>query len=67
MSEKLTQRTLPTDQPVEEFLAAAATARRVREGHELLKIFTEASGEKAVMWGPLDGGLRPVQLHVPGK
>ena len=46
------QKTLPTDQPIEEFLDTAATARRVREGHELLKIFTEASGEKAVMWGP---------------
>ena len=67
MSEKLTQKTLPTDQPVEEFLDAAATARRVREGHELLKIFTEASGEKAVMWGPSMVGFGQFNYMSPAN
>lgn len=26
--------------------------RRVRQGHELLEMFTAATGERAVMWGP---------------
>ena len=45
-------KTKPTDQPVEEFLDQAATDRRIREGHELRRLFEEASGEPAVMWGP---------------
>lgn len=67
MSEKLTQKTLPTDQPVEEFLDAAATARRVREGHELLELFTEASGEKAVMWSPSMVGFGQFNYMSPAN
>lgn len=67
MSEKLTQKTLPTDQPVEEFLDNAATARRIREGHELLQIFTDASRENGVMWGPSMVGFGQFNYMSPAN
>ncbi|WP_346846080.1 DUF1801 domain-containing protein [uncultured Rothia sp.] len=67
MSEKLTQKTLPTDQPVDEFLDNAATARRIREGHELLALFTEASGKEAVMWGSSMVGFGQYNYQSPAN
>lgn len=67
MTQKLAQKTLPTDQPVEEFLDQAPTARRVREGHELNRIFETASGEKAVMWGPSMVGFGQFNYMSPAN
>lgn len=47
----MTQKTLPTDVPVEEFLATL-DARRAAEGAELVRIYGEATGVPPVMWGP---------------
>ncbi|KUM30971.1 hypothetical protein AQ436_15680 [Arthrobacter sp. EpRS66] len=47
-----TQKTLPTDVDVHEFIAAATPAKRRIEGEALERIFSEATGEKPVMWGP---------------
>lgn len=44
-------KTKPTAEPVKDFLDRAATERRIREGHQLHRLFTEASGEDGVMWG----------------
>lgn len=66
-TEKLTQKTLPTEQPVEEFLDAGATARRIREGHELNQIFTEASGTHGVMWGPSMVGFGQYNYMSPAN
>jgi len=49
MSEIKTQ---PTDADVVAFLDAAATPRRVAEGHTLAEIFKEVTGAEPVMWGP---------------
>lgn len=46
------QKTLPTDASVEEFIAAATPDKRRIDGHELDRIFREATGEQPVMWGP---------------
>lgn len=45
-------KTKPTDASVEEFLDAAATQRRRKEGHRLAAIFTEVTGVEPVTWGP---------------
>lgn len=47
-----TQKTVPTDANVEEFLAAATPGRRVEEGRRLAEIFREVTGTEPVMWGP---------------
>ena len=47
-----TQKTLPTDVDVHEFIAAATPAKRRIDGEALERIFSEATGEKPVMWGP---------------
>ncbi len=47
----MTQKTLPTDVPVEEFLATL-DARRSAEGAELVALFREVTGAEPVMWGP---------------
>lgn len=44
-------KTLPTDVPVEDFLATA-TPRRREEAHALIDLMQEVTGEPAVMWGP---------------
>ncbi|MGH3653739.1 DUF1801 domain-containing protein [Glutamicibacter sp.] len=46
------QKTLPTDASVEEFIEAATPAKRRIDGQELDRIFREATGEQPVMWGP---------------
>lgn len=46
------QKTLPTDASVEEFIASATPDKRRIDGHELDRIFREATGEQPVMWGP---------------
>ncbi|PJJ45328.1 uncharacterized protein DUF1801 [Glutamicibacter mysorens] len=46
------QKTLPTDASVEEFIEAATPDKRRIDGHELDRIFREATGERPVMWGP---------------
>lgn len=47
----MTQKTLPTDVPVDEFLATL-DARRGAEGAELVDLFLSVTGAPAVMWGP---------------
>ncbi|MFF2276353.1 DUF1801 domain-containing protein [Agromyces sp. NPDC058126] len=47
-----TQKTVPTDANVDEFLAAATPSRRVEEGRRLAEIFREVTGTDPVMWGP---------------
>ena len=46
------QKTLPTDADVHEFIAAATPAKRRTDGEELERLFSEVTGEKPVMWGP---------------
>lgn len=46
------QKTLPTDASVEEFIEAATPDKRRIDGHELDRVFREATGEQPVMWGP---------------
>lgn len=46
------QKTRPTDVAPEDFLAGLETERRREEGRVLLDLFREATGERAVMWGP---------------
>ncbi|WAB84226.1 DUF1801 domain-containing protein [Microcella daejeonensis] len=47
----MTQKTLPTDASVEEFLATL-DARRREEGEQLVELFRSATGAEPVMWGP---------------
>ncbi len=47
----MTQKTLPTEVPVEEFLATL-DPRRAAEGTELVRIYGAATGAEPVMWGP---------------
>ncbi|MGO3856954.1 MAG: DUF1801 domain-containing protein [Glutamicibacter arilaitensis] len=46
------QKTLPTSASVEEFIEASTPEKRRIDGHELDRIFREATGEQPVMWGP---------------
>ncbi|SEB86276.1 protein of unknown function (DU1801) [Paramicrobacterium humi] len=45
-------KTKPTDASVEEFLDAAAPARRRADGHALDRLMREVTGAEPVMWGP---------------
>ena len=47
----MTQKTLPTDVPVDEFFATL-DSRRAAEGAELVRIYRSATGAEPVMWGP---------------
>ena len=47
----MTQKTLPTDVPVDEFFATL-DSRRTAEGAELVRIYRSATGAEPVMWGP---------------
>ncbi|MGY6499131.1 MAG: DUF1801 domain-containing protein [Microcella sp.] len=47
----MAQKTLPTDVPVDDFLAGL-DARRAAEGHALVALFRDVTGEEPVMWGP---------------
>ena len=46
------QKTHPTDVPPTEFIDSLPTERRRAEGHALLALFREVTGEEPVMWGP---------------
>lgn len=46
------QKTLPTQANVEQFIAAATPLKRRVDGQELDRIFREVTGEEPVMWGP---------------
>lgn len=45
-------KTVPTQQAVEEFLAAIEPPRRREDGQTLLKMFSDITGEEPRMWGP---------------
>ncbi len=45
-------KTKPTDEDPNAFVAAIDDERRRADTQALLKLFTDATGEKAVMWGP---------------
>lgn len=47
-----TQKTLPTDADVHEFLDAVTPAKRRLDGLKLESIFTAVTGVEPVMWGP---------------
>lgn len=47
----MTQKTLPTEVPVDEYLATL-DARRSAEGAELVAVFRDVTGAEPVMWGP---------------
>jgi hypothetical protein len=47
----MTQKTLPTDVPVDDFLSTLAP-RRAAEGAELVAIYRDVTGVEPVMWGP---------------
>ncbi len=44
-------KTIPTDQSVEDFLSTVS-AQRAQDAREIIKVMHEISGEPAVMWGP---------------
>lgn len=48
----MANKTQPTGQPVDDFLASVSPERRCREGERLRAIFEDVTGESAVMWGP---------------
>ncbi len=58
----MTQKTLPTDVPVHEFLSTL-DARRSAEGSELVALFEEVTGSPAVMWGPSIIGFGTYAYH----
>ncbi len=45
-------KTVPTKASVRDFIAATPNETRRADAHTLLKVFTKATGWKAVMWGP---------------
>ncbi|MDN4474313.1 DUF1801 domain-containing protein [Demequina sp. SYSU T00192] len=45
-------KTVPTDVPVEAFVAAVEPARRREEAERIVALFTEVTGVEPVMWGP---------------
>lgn len=47
-----TQKTMPTEASVTDFLASAEPAKRREDGEKLDAIFREITGEEPVMWGP---------------
>lgn len=47
-----TQKTMPTDASVEDFIAAATPTKRRTDGEQLNQIFREVTGVEPVMWGP---------------
>jgi len=48
---RMTQKTLPTNVPVDEFLAFLEP-RRTAEGAQLVELFRAVTGDEPVMWGP---------------
>ncbi len=47
-----TQKTLPTDVDVHEFLSTVTPAKRRLDGERLESIFSSVTGAEPVMWGP---------------
>ncbi|SEI81402.1 DUF1801 domain-containing protein [Demequina mangrovi] len=45
-------KTVPTDVPVEAFVAGVEPARRRAEAESVVALFTEVTGVEPVMWGP---------------
>ncbi|MFT4300064.1 MAG: DUF1801 domain-containing protein [Aeromicrobium sp.] len=45
-------KTVPTQMPVEEFLAGLSDARQVADSRALIDIMARVSGHRPVMWGP---------------
>ena len=58
----MTQKTLPTEVPVDEYLATL-DARRSAEGAELVAIFRAVTGAEPVMWGPSMIGFGTYAYH----
>ncbi|MDX2026336.1 DUF1801 domain-containing protein [Microcella sp.] len=58
----MSAKTLPTDVPVDEFLATL-DARRSAEGAELVELFSSVTGASAVMWGPSIVGFGTYAYH----
>ncbi|GAA1696163.1 hypothetical protein GCM10009792_15180 [Microcella alkalica] len=58
----MSQKTLPTDVPVDEFLATL-DARRGAEGAELVELFRSVTGAEPVMWGPSMVGFGEYEYH----
>lgn len=58
----MSQKTLPADVPVDEFLATL-DARRSAEGAELVALFSSVTGAPAVMWGPSIVGFGTYAYH----
>ena len=58
-------KTAQTSQDPEEWIESLEWPARVKQGKELLKIFSEATGEQGVMWGPSMVGYesRPLQVR----
>ncbi|SFS03132.1 protein of unknown function (DU1801) [Agrococcus baldri] len=61
------QKTKPTDASVEAFLDAAEPPRRVEEGHRLVAIMREETGEEPVLWGPSIIGFGSYHYVSPSK
>lgn len=57
--------TVPTDQPVEAFLATAEPPRRRVEGEQVVDLFTQVTGIDPVMWGPSMIGWGEREYHYP--
>lgn len=58
----MTQKTLPTNVPVDEFLATL-DERRSAEGAELVELFRSVTGAEPVMWGPTMIGFGEYSYH----
>jgi hypothetical protein len=58
----MTQKTLPTDVPVEEYLAGL-DARRSEEGAALVEVFRAVTGAEPVLWGPSMIGFGQYAYH----
>ena len=58
----MAQKTLPTDVPVDEFLATL-DPRRAAEGAELVELYRAATGAEPVMWGPSIVGFGEYVVH----
>ncbi len=61
----MTQKTLPTDVPVEEFFSTL-DSRRADDGATLVEIYRRATGAEPVMWGPSIVGFGQYQTPQGG-
>ncbi len=61
----MTQKTLPTDVPVVDFLSTL-DPRRAAEGAELVAIYRDVTGVEPVMWGPSIVGFGQYVPHQGG-